>query len=495
MDADGTHVWCFRGRFLRSRFLHLSRMFSSWLLHRVLLFSALVTTLLVFWLLSTSHDPILRLQTGNVKSQQDRSYFLATPELCRNASSAADLCSSFPRDALANVQVVVKTGIGERHSLEALLSSYGSCISNLLIVSDTPDIVQGQHVHDVLGDLPPSYSQENSDWSVYETQRQTVAAGNEVSKSHDGWKLDRFKFLPMIEYAYANNSNAEWYVFIETDTYVFWDVLFRVLEKLDPHERHYLGTAVPGAHDRWFAYGGAAIVLSQGLLRDLSLEGDQRLSVRYEWMAREDCCGDAVLAYVFHAELGVRLENMYPTFSGEEPQWTWISKDNWCTPLLSLHHISSETMSSLWHWERCGLSTELERPITFAAILAWGLSPSEVDGSLRKSRWDNGADVQQAEDSPAHESSTACFQWCESDHRCLQASYAKGICRTAERVRTGQAVEEEFESFWDATKLQQLGWHSEAATLGSCSDIKWLSPKLMLPPKDTLQKLGLKPWP
>ena len=257
-------------------------MFSSWLLYRVLLFSAVSTTLLVFWLLSTSHGPPLRLQAGDVNTQRDRSYFTANPELCRNASTAADLCSSFPRYALANIQIVVKTGIGERHSLEALLSSYGSCISNILIVSDTPDIVQGKHVHDVLGDLPSSYAQNNSDWSVYETQRQTIAAGNEVSKSHEGWKLDRFKFLPMIEYAYANNSNAEWYVFIETDTYLFWDVLFRVLEKLDPHERHYLGTAVPGAYDRWFGYGGAAIVLSQGLLRDLSLEGEQRLSVRYE---------------------------------------------------------------------------------------------------------------------------------------------------------------------------------------------------------------------
>lgn len=142
-------------------------MFSSWLLYRVLLFSAVATTLLVFWLLSTSHDPLLRLQTGDVNTQRDRSYFPANPELCRNASTAADLCSSFPRDALANVQIVVKTGVGERHSLEALLSSYGSCISNLPIVSDTPDMVQGKHVHDVLGDLPSSYAQNNSDWSVF----------------------------------------------------------------------------------------------------------------------------------------------------------------------------------------------------------------------------------------------------------------------------------------------------------------------------------------
>jgi len=471
-------------------------MFPPWLLRRILLCSALLTTFLVFWLISPLQDArVSRLPTVDANTQKDRPYFPATPELCHNESIAADLCSSFPYDALAKVQVTVKTGIGERHKLETLLSTYGSCISNLLIVSDTIDIVLDQHVHNILADLPTSYAHNNSDWSAYESQRETIAAGKEVGKSHDGWKLDRFKFLPMIEYAYANNSHAEWYIFIETDTYVFWDVLFRTLEKLDSNERHYLGSAVPGAHDRWFAYGGAAIVLSQGLLRELPLIGEQRLSVKYEWMVREDCCGDAVLAYVFHAELGVRLGNMYPTFSGEEPQWKWVSEGIRCTPLLSLHHINSETMSSLWHWERCGLSAELERPITFATLLAWGLSPSEADGSLTRPHWDNGADVQQADNSPTHSSSTTCFRMCGSDSHCMQASYRNGRCWFAERLRIGQAVEEEFESFWNLFGMKEPGWQGDGAALSFCDESNWLSPKLMLPPKDVLQKVGLKPWP
>jgi hypothetical protein len=470
-------------------------MFSSSPLLRVLLCCASLSTLLVFWLLFAHENPTLRLKAGHLNVQHDRSHFPATPQLCQNGSTAADLCSSFPRHLLSDIQVTAKTGIGERHSLEGLLSSYGSCISNLLIVSDATDDVQGQHIHDILADLPTSYAQNNSDWSAYEAQRQTIAVGNEVSKSHEAWKLDRFKFLPMVEYAYAKNSNAEWYVFIETDTYVFWDVLFRVLEKLDSDERHYLGTAVPGAHDRWFAYGGAVIVLSKGLLRDLPLEGEQRLSIKYETMVRDDCCGDAVLAYVFHAELGVRLQNMYPTFSGEMPQWLWVTRDNWCTPLLSLHHLNTDTLSSLWHWERCQLTTGLEQPITFAALLAWGLPLVGTDGSLTKTHWDNGADVQQAEGSLTHESSTICFQACESDPHCLQASHTKGICHFADRLRIGQAVGEDFESFWDAIKLQQLGWQAGDNALASCSDINWLSPKIMLPPKDFLQMLHLKPWP
>ena len=470
-------------------------MFFTSPLRRVLLCSAFISTSLVLWFLLTHSESLILLKAQTVEKLKDRSYFPATPELCHNGSRAADLCASFPQDFLANVQITVKTGIGERQRLQGVLSSYGSCISNLLIVSDTTDDVQDRRVHDILADLPASYALNNSDWSIYEAQRQAVAAGDEVGKSHEGWKLDRFKFLPMVEYAYANNPSAEWYVLVETDTYIFWDVLFRVLEKLDPSERHYLGTAVPGAYDRWFGYGGAAIILSKGLLQDLPLAGDQRLSVKYERMAREDCCGDAVLAYVFHAELGARLGNMYPTTSGEEPQWLWVSQDNWCTPLLSLHHLSAETLSSLWHWERCQLTAQLERPITFSTLLAWGLPPIGADGSLTRPLWDNGADAEQDEDSGAHGSANTCFQMCESDLHCMQASYVEGKCRFADRLRIGRPMEGVFESFWDTTKMKRLGWQSGGAALSSCDKTTWLSPKLMLPPKDALQKLGLKKWP
>jgi hypothetical protein len=173
----------------------------------------------------------------------------------------------------------------------------------------------------------------------------------------------------------------------------------------------------------------------------------------------------------------------------------WVSQDNWCTPLVSLHHLSAETLSSLWHWERCQLTTDLERPIKFATLLAWGLPPVAADGSLTRTHWDNGADLKQGGDSLTDESPTICFQACVSDLHCLQASYTEGTCRFAQRLRIGQAVGEEFESFWDVTKLQRLGWQAGGSALASCSEINWLSPKVMLPPKDFLQMLHLKPWP
>lgn len=415
----------------------------------------------------------------------DLSYFPPTPDLCIKETKLSndDLCASFPTHLLDKIQLTVKTGIGERHRLEALLASYGSCIPNLIIVSDVEDdLNDGRHVHDILADLPSTYANNNSDWCVYEEQRAALAQGEQTHKSREGWKLDSYKFLPMVEYARARNLAADWYVFFEADTYMFWDVLFRVLEKLDPSKRHYLGTAVAGSYDRWFAYGGSGFVLSRGLLSDLPLTGEKSLSAKYEEMAKPECCGDALLAYVLHKELGVRIGTMAPTFFGDQPQWVWVSAKNLCTPLLSLHHVSADMMGKLWRWERCRRSMRPEQPITFATLLDWTLTPVVHEIEVR-SHWDNGANKERKKGSSGHVSAEACFELCKLDKKCLQAMYSEGTCRFADKVRAGVAVDEQSESFWDLWKLAKMGWQPGVDSSAMCSTIHWVTPKIMRPGK------------
>lgn len=50
-----------------------------------------------------------------------------------------------------------------------------------------------------------------------------------VEYSSEGWKLDRFKFLPMVDKTYQMRPCADWYVFIEADVYYFWGMLNRCL--------------------------------------------------------------------------------------------------------------------------------------------------------------------------------------------------------------------------------------------------------------------------
>lgn len=265
-------------------------------------------------------------------------------------SSQPDLCSNFPAQWVDTVQVVLKTGAGRSEKSNAHLASITSCFPNLLVVSDASERKAGHQFINVLADLPDSYSQD-PDLVIYHAQRKALSSGTGPESSALGWRLDRFKFLPMINTAYEMRPNASWYVFIEDDVYIFWDNLFRLLGQYNAADPHYMGAAATGSHGRWFAYGGAGIVLSQALMRALVGDGTV-LSEKYQDWTLDDCCGDAVLGYVILDKTGVKLEDLYPMFSGERLDEVGVSKERWCNPLISLHHMTEDSMKTLWHWER-----------------------------------------------------------------------------------------------------------------------------------------------
>lgn len=271
-----------------------------------------------------------------------------------SAPEQPDFCAGFPTHLLDHIQVVLKTGTGELAKNKAHLATVSSCITNLIVFSDLEEEVGHHHFIDVLANLSSSYAVDNPDFATYTAQKEAHSQGGVVGYSPEGWRLDRFKFLPMVENAYEMRPNASWYVFIEADVYYFWDTLFRLLDQLDPSEMHYMGSPVAGSYGRYFAYGGAGLVLSQGLMK--RLVGDSsvnpRLSVRYETWVKQDCCGDAVLAYAILDKTGVKLEGLYPTFAGDELTSLRVDREKWCIPLLALHRVSPEQMASLWEWER-----------------------------------------------------------------------------------------------------------------------------------------------
>ncbi|KAF2160328.1 glycosyltransferase family 31 protein [Zasmidium cellare ATCC 36951] len=384
----------------------------------------------------------------------------------------------FPAALLGDVQIVMKTGIGERAKTETFLETYGSVVGNVLIFSDAEDRVGGYEVVDILAELPPSYAVNNSDWAYYVEQQEALKAGETVGKSHEGWRIDRFKFLPMVEKAFELRPHAKWYVFIEADIYYFWDTLFRMLDNLDPNTAHYLGAPTPGAHDRWFAYGGGGTVLSNRLVKDLLQNGKKKVSrdPKYEFWAKDDCCGDAVLAYVIHAELGIRLESMYPTFSGEMVQWLQTPREKWCVPLLGLHRVSQEQMKQLWKWERCRAYTET--PVTYATILDVTLTPLLKENPSRD--WNNGANHKLPEEDLAHEGIRFCEIACADNSTCLQYRYSRGRCYLSDFVQAGDKEEDlskEAFSGWGVEALERLGYDPDKDPSTYCSEAQWVIPK------------------
>lgn len=295
-----------------------------------------------------------------VHTAKTKSFF---PPLETKAANSIELdyCHNFPVKLLNDVQVVLKVAASESHETKAHLSTVTSCITNLLIVGDRDERLGDRHVVDILADLPKSYEKDNLDFQVYVEQKKAHTEGETVKEQQRAFKLDRFKYLPMVDKAYATNPKAKWFVFLESDVYFVWDTLFRLLSQLDPSEPHYLGAPHKGSEGRFFAYGGAGIVLSQGLMRQLipaktigsaDSAREDRLSVRFESWVKEEQRGDAVLAYAIQNATGHKLQALYPTFASDKLNHVVTTIERWCVPMLSLHPLKPEQMENLWKWER-----------------------------------------------------------------------------------------------------------------------------------------------
>ena len=277
----------------------------------------------------------------------------------KSAANTTDLCKAFPKHLLESIQTVLKLGHGEsRERVQAQLESVSACLDNLLLFSDVEEEISGRHTIDIIADLPATYAGD-PDLEDYVKQRDWFRQGKEINASEiHGWKLDKFKFLPQIERAWSMRPGRKWYVFYESDTYIVWDNLFRLLDNFDPDHPLYFGSPSPGREKSWFAYGGTGYVLSRAAVKALlarrsSDEGDfvePSLSQRWREIISSDCCGDSVLGWaLIHAK--VNISGLWPMFNPHPEQGVPFSHRYWCQPVISMHKTHPERMVSLWRWE------------------------------------------------------------------------------------------------------------------------------------------------
>jgi hypothetical protein len=288
-----------------------------------------------------------------------RTQFRNTPLTTEYNNETA--CDTFPSDVLSRVQIVLKTSATENaNRVNTHLTSVTRCISNLLVVSDLESEVLGHKVYDILADIPLSARQKIPEFKGYHA----LQNGTTNIDGAAGWRLDRFKFLPMIERAKKVNPTAEWYVFLETDTYMVWDNVFRMLEQFDPSVPLYMGSPAPGRGLEgggviWFAYGGSGFVLSRAavdklMTRDIGRYGQfvgPSISDQYLEVVTNDCCGDSVLGTALY-EKGIKLSGMWPMFNAHPLDSIPFGNDNhWCQPVISMHKSLLGDMHGLAEWE------------------------------------------------------------------------------------------------------------------------------------------------
>lgn len=246
--------------------------------------------------------------------------------------------------------------MGASQGLDQIYSTLNQILkhtSNVLVVSDRDQDLGHVHAHDVLRNLDSWYSTNNPEFSHYNKINRANHISNSISSS-EGWHLDKFKFLPMVEYAYQKHSTAEWFVFVETDTVLIWDNLLLLLGQYNHSQAIYMGSPtlgrpLPDGMPTWFVYGGSGFLLSQGamtrvLLQAPSVEREQlpRLSDQFRTLVKEDCCGDSVLGYAISWK-GIRLSGLFPAFNPHALYSLNFDAGNLCVPIVSLHkNIASD---------------------------------------------------------------------------------------------------------------------------------------------------------
>ncbi len=177
-----------------------------------------------------------------------------------------------------DVVVIMRTGATEiQDKLPMHFNTTFRCYRDTLIFSDYEEVFQGHQVHDVLRSMDETVKRENNDFELYRRLLQygrsslredelSGTASFEGSKSgkgdNPGWKLDKWKFLPMMNETLQLRPDKKWYIFVESDSYPVWSNILQWLERLDPSKPHYYGSEVQIGPDI-FAHGGSVFVLSK----------------------------------------------------------------------------------------------------------------------------------------------------------------------------------------------------------------------------------------
>ncbi|KAE8420031.1 hypothetical protein BDV36DRAFT_307320 [Aspergillus pseudocaelatus] len=382
-------------------------------------------------------------------------------------------CDSFPYEHLSRIQIVLKIGASEPQSrLQTQLSTVTRCISNLLIFSDHESELNGHHVYDILATIPESFKANTPDFEVYRSIQQ--GDFKSVNRSQ-AWRLDRFKFLPTVERSYELNPAAKWFVFLESDTYIVWDNLFRLLDQFDSAVPLYFGSPTRGRGSSYFAYGGTGFVLSVAAVerlvaRTVGSKGEYvqpSLIQRYESLIKDDCCGDSVLGWALYKS-GVKLSGLWPMFNPHPLHGVPFHEAHWCQPVISMHKLLLKDMHGLTVWEK---QRGHNAPLLYADLFEY------TNLTIRRQeqpQWDNSdwGGWREPPSSPAHKSVHACRVACNNHENCYSYTYSDvGYCIFVPTMRLGsKSSNQQLSAGWDVEKIKN--WQA----VHKCKEAEWVKP-------------------
>ncbi|KAI1179540.1 hypothetical protein F4777DRAFT_435277 [Nemania sp. FL0916] len=351
-------------------------------------------------------------------------------------------------EGLDDIFVTLRTGTTEApKKLPAHYTTTLRCVPHYELYSDFEEVIEGKRVYDVLDEVNPDIVSTHADFVYYnrlrgkgrdaftaEEMAQWASAKNTNSgRDSPGWRLDKWKFLPLADKALRIRPQAKWFVFMESDTYVLWKPLLAWLEHFDASKPWYLGQQMQ-IGDVIFAYGGAGFAISQPALQKVVEHRNKNLKF-YDDFTAGHWAGDCVLGKAL-ADVGVPLHWAYPTLSSEGPAETDFEsifsgpeKQPWCYYAASYHHLPPSEYRTFYSFEQDWYqsnTTLLRHKDVFRNYILPQLSTERDD-------WDNQSDKEDATAS----SFDACRNVCKNDPSCMQFSVSGYTCKTSSTLRLG----------------------------------------------------------
>ena len=263
--------------------------------------------------------------------------------------SKPDECAGLPD--LSDVLLVMKTGATEAYDkLPIHFVSTLKCVDDVIIFSDMNMNVDGYKVIDVLAELPERVREGNPDFDLYRTLKEYEVEHRDprdLKAGTNGWNLDKYKFVPMLKKTWDYRKDVKWYVFIEADSFIQWENLMTYLDTLNPEDNHYLGSPTGIRLDIEFAHGGSGYVISGGAMAKAVGAHSGELIDKYGADAQHVCCGDRMTGKILRDE-GINLTRAWPMFNGEKPPTLPFGDNQWCQPVMTMHHMTAQEISNAW---------------------------------------------------------------------------------------------------------------------------------------------------
>lgn len=360
-------------------------------------------------------------------------------------------CAEF--EGAEDIVFVIKTGSTE--ALEKLpihVNTTLRCFPHAIIFSDYGEVISGHELRDAVGNVSSEVRDEDADFELWrKLQREgregldpselstQVSDPNAPNFDNGGWRLDKFKNVPMVVKSLEYKPDAKWYIYSDADTYVVWSNLVHWMSMFDHNELWYLGSAAV-IDEQVFGHGGSGYVISNAAMKKVAEEYTANQTY-WDKYAAGHWAGDCVLATVLD-KIGAALTWAFPIIQGGDPvvmDYTEIGYDRrlWCYPVVTYHHILPSTLESLWHLEQEWnvKHTAATTPLKHSDVFKQWLMPRMQD-ELRQD-WDNLSEdlVEEIQVNDASD----CRMLCAGNSTCLQFSYRDSECRTNASPKLGTA--------------------------------------------------------